>query len=232
MVHRIGNDELVTFDQIIVGTHRKRRAINKRVRKRLGFKGSYPRPGEKVVCLKNDRIRGLRNGELYRVVDAAPDGRGFVEMVVVDEDGCNIDAVAPLAGFHGDGNGADLPEQVFDYGHAITCHKAQGSEFGSVCVFDESRVFREHEHRWLYTAITRAAERVTVVYRHDDGIGSRRCARRQANGSGWTARCPCHMDDSPSLKIDEGGDGRVLLKCHAGCSQKRLVDWHRIKDLT
>ena len=47
----------------------------------------------------------------------------------------------------------------------------------------------------------------------------------RANGSGWTARCPCHMDDSPSLKIDEGGDGRVLLKCHAGCSQKRLVDW-------
>jgi len=163
VVRSIGDDELVTFDQIIVGTHRKRRAINKRVRKRLGFKGPHPQPGEKVVCLKNDRIRGLRNGELYRVVDVAPDGRGFVEMIVADEDGRNVDVVAPLAGFHGDGNGADLPEQPFDYGYAITCHKAQGSEWDSVLVFDESAVFREHSRKWLYTAISRASQRVTVV---------------------------------------------------------------------
>ena len=36
----------------------------------------------------------------------APDGRGFVEMIVADEDGRDVDVVAPLAGFYGDGNGA------------------------------------------------------------------------------------------------------------------------------
>ena len=30
-------------------------------------------------------------------------------------------------------------------------------------VFDESRAFREDAAKWLYTACTRAAERVTVV---------------------------------------------------------------------
>jgi putative DNA primase/helicase len=43
------------------------------------------------------------------------------------------------------------------------------------------------------------------------------------SGSGWMARCPCHRDDKPSLSIREAGDGKVLLKCHAGCSQDELV---------
>lgn len=36
-------------------------------------------------------------------------------------------------------------------------------------------------------------------------------------GKGWVARCPAHEDNDPSLKIDESGDGSVLLYCHAGC---------------
>ncbi|MDP9362889.1 MAG: DUF3987 domain-containing protein, partial [Chloroflexota bacterium] len=37
------------------------------------------------------------------------------------------------------------------------------------------------------------------------------------NGAGWKCRCPAHDDGTPSLSIAEGNDGRVLLKCHAGC---------------
>jgi hypothetical protein len=36
-------------------------------------------------------------------------------------------------------------------------------------------------------------------------------------GKGWQARCPAHEDRTPSLSIDEGEDGRVLVHCHAGC---------------
>ena len=36
------------------------------------------------------------------------------------------------------------------------------------------------------------------------------------NGS-WTARCPAHADNGPSLAVREGEDGRVLLHCFAGC---------------
>ena len=46
---------------------------------------------------------------------------------------------------------------------AVTCHKAQGSEFGFVVVFDESRVFGEDRNRWLYTAITRAREKLLII---------------------------------------------------------------------
>jgi hypothetical protein len=37
-------------------------------------------------------------------------------------------------------------------------------------------------------------------------------------GSGrWIARCPAHSDRSPSLSIAAGRDGKVLVRCFAGC---------------
>jgi len=37
-------------------------------------------------------------------------------------------------------------------------------------------------------------------------------------GSGWVARCPAHDDRTPSLSLADGHDGRLLVKCWAGCS--------------
>jgi exodeoxyribonuclease-5 len=51
----------------------------------------------------------------------------------------------------------------FDYRYALTVHKAQGSQWNRVVLFDESFAFREHRNCWLYTGITRAAERLTIV---------------------------------------------------------------------
>jgi hypothetical protein len=39
----------------------------------------------------------------------------------------------------------------------------------------------------------------------------------------WMAKCPAHADRSPSLRIAVGDDGRVLLKCHAGCETSAVV---------
>ncbi len=46
-------------------------------------------------------------------------------------------------------------------------------------------------------------------------------ARR--SGDGWTACCPAHDDKNPSLSITDGVDGRVLVKCHKGCSQEDVI---------
>ncbi len=40
---------------------------------------------------------------------------------------------------------------------------------------------------------------------------------------GWTALCPAHEDHQNSLSISEAGDGKVLLKCFAGCSAEQIV---------
>ena len=39
----------------------------------------------------------------------------------------------------------------------------------------------------------------------------------------WTACCPSHGDRSPSLAITQLDDGRILLKCFAGCSAYEIV---------
>ena len=41
-------------------------------------------------------------------------------------------------------------------------------------------------------------------------------------GSGWTARCPAHDDREPSLSIRDA-DGKVLVRCHAGCDQRDVI---------
>jgi hypothetical protein len=51
----------------------------------------------------------------------------------------------------------------FTFGYCLTVHKAQGSQWDNVYLFDESYVFREDRQRWLYTGVTRASEKITVV---------------------------------------------------------------------
>lgn len=42
-------------------------------------------------------------------------------------------------------------------------------------------------------------------------------------GKGWTACCPGHDDRKASLSVDIGEQGRVLLRCHAGCATPALL---------
>ena len=58
---------------------------------------------------------------------------------------------------------AEEPICRFEFAYAITCHKSQGSEFDFVIVFDESWAFGEERNRWLYTAITRAKEKLLII---------------------------------------------------------------------
>ena len=52
----------------------------------------------------------------------------------------------------------------FTYGYAITCHKAQGSEWDNVLVIEEGFPFDKQEHiKWLYTAATRAAKKLVII---------------------------------------------------------------------
>jgi hypothetical protein len=46
--------------------------------------------------------------------------------------------------------------------------------------------------------------------------------KHSANGY-VTAHCPAHDDRDPSLSVREGEDGRVLLKCFAGCTFDEMV---------
>ena len=57
----------------------------------------------------------------------------------------------------------EMRPREFDFAYAITCHKAQGSEWDKVLVIEERFPFDKIEHaRWLYTACTRASEKLVL----------------------------------------------------------------------
>jgi ATP-dependent exoDNAse (exonuclease V) alpha subunit len=65
-------------------------------------------------------------------------------------------------------NWRQYPKEIrpleFDYAYAITCHKAQGSEFEKVVLFNEPiGKDRELRQRWLYTGLTRSSEKLVVA---------------------------------------------------------------------
>ena len=60
----------------------------------------------------------------------------------------------------------ELPIE-FNFGYAITGHRAQGSQWNKVLVLEESFPFDKIEHaRWLYTTVTRAAEKLTLILKN------------------------------------------------------------------
>lgn len=155
------------FDQIIVGRNSTRAQINSLVRAHLGHATPLPVPGDRVVCRRNDHDVGLLNGGQWTVVSSQQTDEDTVELTVLDEERggvqLTVDAHVGLL------VGRDVPfyelrrAQCFEYAYAVTCHTAQGSQWRSVCVVDESQVFGQDAWRWLYTSISRASERVTVV---------------------------------------------------------------------
>ena len=51
----------------------------------------------------------------------------------------------------------------FEYGYAITCHLAQGSQYNNVLIYDEKFGDKEFYNKWLYTAITRAVDKLVIA---------------------------------------------------------------------
>lgn len=42
-------------------------------------------------------------------------------------------------------------------------------------------------------------------------------------GAAWMERCPVHDDREPSLSITDARNGKVLVRCHAGCDQRDVI---------
>ncbi|POR42064.1 AAA family ATPase [Methylobacterium sp. V23] len=160
-------------DQVLVGMNKTRRLYNNRLRELAGHTDPMPAVGEKLVCLRNDRTKGLLNGSTWTVHAQRSSPRSdTVRLDVVPEDDpalrrrpVDIKVLKAVMSGSEEEIPAFLKRETdeFTYGYALTVHKAQGSQWDDVVLFDESFAFREHRARWLYTGLTRAAKRITVV---------------------------------------------------------------------
>jgi exodeoxyribonuclease-5 len=168
-------DDVMLADQVLVGLNKTRAAYNSRMRQIHGRAGPMPEVDDQLVCLKNDRNKGIFNGGLWKVVELLKRRRGHLNdhCVRMHVSSLDFESTTPVEirvreeFFQGRGNEVPWKElnglQQFDYGYALTVHKAQGSQWDSVCLFDESSSFQSDRARWLYTGLTRAAEKITVV---------------------------------------------------------------------
>jgi exodeoxyribonuclease-5 len=157
-------------DQVLVGRNNTRRSYNTRLRERRGYADTMPSAGDKLVCLRNNRKKGLFNGSLWSVKERGGRKTGIMTMRLLPDDetalrGVKV-SVRPEC-FSGGIEHIDWarrkPYDEFDYGYVLTVHKAQGSQWDDVVLFDESFAFPDNRERWLYTGVTRAAKRLTVV---------------------------------------------------------------------
>lgn len=159
-------------DQLICGLNKTRQSFNRRMRSLKGLSGiqqsHHPAAGDRLICLRNNREKHLFNGGLWRV-DRVRSGNRVHEILATSEDGDREPVIVKVFDEFFLGTEQSLEwckrreSDEFTFGWAITCHKSQGSEWDNVIVFDESGAFREAQRNWLYTAVTRAAKRVTVV---------------------------------------------------------------------
>ena len=161
-------------DQVICGLNKSRVLYNNRIRALKGLEGDiepwHPTRGDRLICLRNDRRQGIFNGSMWHCRKTGWGRRKkklILELNAMDEKRAPLQTEVFPHFFNGTEKELDWRQlkgvHQFTFGWAITCHKSQGSEWGKVFVFDQSGSFGDDRRKWLYTAVTRASEQVTVL---------------------------------------------------------------------
>lgn len=160
VVDSLPKDALAAADMVLVWKNTTRVEITRIIRKIRGFAGQLPQPGEPVMCLRNCPDYGLYNGVTYTLLEPFENGHNIIH---IEMDGEKLSV--PLVYFEGIPNAVPAGAKAqthFTFAYAMTVHKAQGSEADSVVLIDEYSMPEDRES-WIYTGITRAAKRITVM---------------------------------------------------------------------
>lgn len=157
------------YSQVLVGTNKTKELYNFKIRKLLGFNSEFPLVGEKLICLSNDRELNVYNGQ-HLLVEKIVEELSNKILIKYKEDEIDTYSIeeyihkGPFLYNDFDYKSAKIKGMVIaDFAYAITVHKAQGSEWESVLLFDEGYFMKENYYRWLYTGITRAEKKLVLV---------------------------------------------------------------------
>lgn len=175
---------MLDLDMVILTYMNSTRVLqNKNVRRVNNLFSDLPMPGEKLVALKNSRDYDLRNGEQVVLKSIAPAKNSSCYFARLHGNPYDICAFSgALNAVQGDDigellhkHGADVhacmqdvflsdEPYLFDYGYAMSVHKAQGSEWKTVVLMEErpGRVSNEDFARWMYTGMTRAKNQLII----------------------------------------------------------------------
>jgi len=169
---------------VLCGMNKTRVGINNIIRKKMSFTRHEPYPTERLVCLKNNNSTKIMNGQLGTLVwltyaaeniyditiqmDGFPDFySGYTIRECFNKE--NYDDIFEITGRK---RNSDFMKEnnvqfidAFDFGYAISVHRSQGSEWDKVVLFEERSNYWDSDFykKWLYTAVTRAKEKLFII---------------------------------------------------------------------
>ncbi|EKE00024.1 MAG: hypothetical protein ACD_22C00106G0018 [uncultured bacterium] len=153
---------------VLCGYNSTRTKINQFIRNSLGFESPNPEPGDRVICLRNNHKKGVYNGMLGTLKHIRKKEKDWYDVEIAMDDTEKPYAGLIYAPQFGANTGINftanrkyaMKGDLFDFGYALTVHKAQGSQAKRVVMFEER--FKQTDDdmwkRWLYTGVTRAEE--------------------------------------------------------------------------
>lgn len=162
-----------TETMFLCGYNKTRVDLNKYIRKMRGFESELPKVRDRVICLRNNHTAQIFNGMLGTIdtIEMRGDGNYFAEITLDGEDypfrgDILAEQFNAAAGLNFTSNRAITRQfDLFDFGYALTVHKAQGSQARKVVLFEErfAKMTDDEWRRWLYTGVTRAEEELVIV---------------------------------------------------------------------
>lgn len=156
--------------------NRTRVNTNKNIRKIIGQTTEDPSMNDTVICLKNDDVvfNGFRGDIKY--ICARP--HHYDCLIDIFDENIKVDGLVCKYQFNQEKTFASHNELdswykakswtdvglLFDFGYCLTVHKAQGSGFSNVLLFQEGYSGdQDYYRRWLYTAVTRSSNKLVIV---------------------------------------------------------------------
>lgn len=177
---------LLNCDIVIVHKNTTADYLNNRIRElkypsifqRLkGFTDGYPHPGENEPLyveknfaseIETDPYISIQKGETIRIkedVSKRLDVKNNIlyATIIVESTGEVVENFPIGLNLCGKNANTKLLSCRVSFGYAITCHKAQGSQWNDVLVWDDCNLWGDQKRRWRYTACTRAVTRLSVL---------------------------------------------------------------------
>jgi ATP-dependent exoDNAse (exonuclease V) alpha subunit len=169
-------DLLASFDEqtlILCGYNKTRIMLNTSIRQIKEFESPLPSPKDRVICLRNNHQKRIYNGMLGYVNSIEKDDKNwYYAKIDLDDEEKQFKGLISVQQFNNPqpfnftkDRGSFIMGDLFDFGYALTVHKAQGSQSKRVILFEERfpRMDDEMWRRWLYTGVTRAQEELYIV---------------------------------------------------------------------
>lgn len=165
-----------TVDTLILcGYNHTRKRLNAHIRQALGFETVRPSIGDRVICLRNNYKKRIFNGMIGTISEIQVENSDWYRAVIaMDGEDEPYSGLISSKQFGNDSalNFTKERSQImlgdlFDFGYALTVHKAQGSQARKVVLFEErfSKMSDDEWRRWLYTGVTRAEEELVIFER-------------------------------------------------------------------